>query len=87
METLTQQLQAFMLVQNQLNQPQYDSGDEGLRGDDNFCKRADLRSNTIKFELAGSFVGLGCFLFLGASFILWARKVWFFEVCSQLRHL
>ena len=35
MEALTQQLQAFMAVHNQYNQPQYDSHDEGLR-DDNY---------------------------------------------------
>ena len=34
MEALTQQLQAFIAVQNQHNQPQYNSSDEGLRGDD-----------------------------------------------------
>ena len=35
MEALTQQLQALMAVQNQQNQPQYDSGNEGLGSDDN----------------------------------------------------
>ena len=35
MEALTQQLQALIIaVQNQQNQPQYDSGDEGLGDDD-----------------------------------------------------
>ena len=34
MEALTQQLQALVAVQNKQNQPQYDSGDEGLEGDD-----------------------------------------------------
>ena len=34
MEALLQQLQAFMVVQNQQNQPQYDSGDKGLERDD-----------------------------------------------------
>ena len=34
MEALTKQLQVFMTIQNQQYQPQYDSSDEGLKGDD-----------------------------------------------------
>ena len=42
METLTQQLQALMAVQNHQNQPQYDSRNEGLGGD-NYREVARLR--------------------------------------------
>ena len=42
MEALTQQLQVFMAVQNQQNQPQYDSSDEGLGDDIKRCLDLDV---------------------------------------------